>query len=51
MDLDRMTRWYGGQEGGHTGFSSRLPSPVATARLYAIWSAADSPPPASTIAV
>jgi 4-cresol dehydrogenase (hydroxylating) flavoprotein subunit len=25
MDLDRMTRWYGGQEGGHIGFSCAAP--------------------------
>jgi 4-cresol dehydrogenase (hydroxylating) len=25
MDLDRMTRWYGGQEGGHIGFSCVAP--------------------------
>jgi 4-cresol dehydrogenase (hydroxylating) len=25
MDLDRMTRWYGGEEGGHIGFSCAMP--------------------------
>lgn len=25
MDLDRMTRWYGGEKGGHTGFSCAMP--------------------------
>lgn len=25
MDLDRMTRWYGGEKGGHIGFSSAVP--------------------------
>lgn len=25
MDLDRMTRWYGGHEGGHIGFSCAAP--------------------------
>lgn len=25
MDLDRMTRWYGGDKGGHIGFSSAMP--------------------------
>ncbi len=25
MDLDRMTRWYGGEEGGHVGFSCVAP--------------------------
>lgn len=25
MDLDRMTRWYGGEEGGHIGFSCAAP--------------------------
>ena len=25
MDLDRMTRWYGGEEGGHIGFSCATP--------------------------
>jgi 4-cresol dehydrogenase (hydroxylating) flavoprotein subunit len=33
MDLDRMTRCCGGQEGGHIGSPARLPSPVATAAL------------------
>ncbi len=25
MDLDRMTRWYGGEKGGHIGFSCAMP--------------------------
>lgn len=25
MDLDRMTRWYGGEQGGHIGFSCAMP--------------------------
>ncbi len=25
MDLDRMTRWYGGENGGHIGFSCAMP--------------------------
>ncbi len=25
MDLDRMTRWYGGEQGGHIGFSCAAP--------------------------
>ncbi len=25
MDLDRMTRWYGGEDGGHIGFSCAMP--------------------------
>src|SRR5690606_39216883 len=25
MDLDRMTRWYGGEHGGHIGFSCAVP--------------------------
>ncbi|MEO6040913.1 MAG: FAD-binding oxidoreductase [Croceibacterium sp.] len=25
MDLDRMTRWYGGEHGGHIGFSCAMP--------------------------